>query len=133
MTYAEEHIYVEAKTGGSSDGNPLAGRDAMRRALDSAFNWREGVAPVTLAKRIRWIREQRHQTRGEFAKMVGVSRSLVSLWESEQRNVSVEHLMVICERGGISLDFMVNSALLPTLNNFRAAIPHVDGGLGENL
>ena len=72
------------------------------------------VAPVTLAKRIRWLRVQRGETRGQLAKLVGVSLSLVSLWENEKRMVSGTHLMKICEVCKVSLDFMCNSQLLPT-------------------
>ena len=41
LPYHQEHAYVEAKTGGSSDGNPLSGRSKMRRAIGMALDWRE--------------------------------------------------------------------------------------------
>jgi transcriptional regulator with XRE-family HTH domain len=90
---------------------PIASETPNGGSLDRLGS---AVAPVNLAKRIRWLREQRGQTRGEFAKMIGVSLSLVSLWEDEKRTVSVPHLMKMGEAGGISLDFMCNSQLLPT-------------------
>lgn len=68
---------------------------------------------VTLPDRIRWLREQRGQTRREFSKMLGVSPSLVSLWESGGRKISVAHLIAMCELGGTKLDFMLNAEFLP--------------------
>lgn len=55
------------------------------------------------------IRCMLHMTQTEVAKTLGVSCSLVALWENGKRNISSAHAQLISERLGVSLDYLLNA------------------------
>jgi len=74
-----------------------------------------GVAPVAIKDRLKWLRETKQMTRTEAAKLLGVSASLVSLWEDGKRTIGVNHVMKIASAFGVSLDWMLNATILPNI------------------
>ena len=89
---------------------PDCNRDAIG-ALHAAQG--SGVAPVTLAQRVAIARDMVHLTLNEAAQRIGVSASLVSLWENGQRTISQPQLFKICRAYGVSLDWLCNAQTIP--------------------
>lgn len=58
---------------------------------------------AVIAKR----RIEMNMNQKQFAEFVGVSQSMVSKWESEDYNFTVESLAKICERLNLSLDISI--------------------------
>lgn len=68
---------------------------------------------VTLAERVAIARDMQKLTLAQAAKKIGVSESLVSLWENGQRNISTAHAMTIARVYGVSLDWLLNAQVIP--------------------
>lgn len=66
-----------------------------------------------LACRAKTMRELANLTRTKAAKKLGVSVSLVSLWESGKRTISTAQVMQMADAYGISLDFFLNATVIP--------------------
>lgn len=66
-----------------------------------------------LACRAKTMRELANLTRTKAAKKLGVSVSLVSLWESGKRTISMAQVIQMSEAYGISLDFFLNATVIP--------------------
>lgn len=75
-----------------------------------------GVAPVAIKDRLKWLRETKRMTRTEAAKLLGVSLSLVSLWEDGKRTIGADHAMKMARAFGVSLDWMLNATILPNIH-----------------
>lgn len=74
------------------------------------------VSDITAAKLLAKISEtivkkriDMEMTQKEFAKHLNVSQSMVSKWESENYNFSIETLALVCEKLGLKLDIEMKS------------------------
>jgi transcriptional regulator with XRE-family HTH domain len=65
----------------------------------------------TFAARIKELRNERELNQGEFADFVGVSRGAMSYYEQEARTPDIGVLRMICEKCGVSADYM--TGLIP--------------------
>lgn len=68
----------------------------------------------TFAERIKELRTERGMNQGQFADFVGVSRGAMSYYEQEARTPDIGVLRQICERCGVSADYM--TGLIPDRN-----------------
>lgn len=59
------------------------------------------------------MRELANITRTKAAQKLGVSVSLVSMWESGKRTISTNQVMQMATAWGISLDFFLNATVIP--------------------
>jgi transcriptional regulator with XRE-family HTH domain len=57
--------------------------------------------------RLKAHREATGLTQAQYAEAVGVARATYSIWEGGQQNISLPGLMLICERFGMSMDFII--------------------------
>jgi len=60
-----------------------------------------------LGTRIQNAREKKGLSASQAAKLIGVSKSTWSLYESDKRTPSVETLKVIAEKLDVSMDYLV--------------------------
>ncbi|CUA79422.1 helix-turn-helix domain-containing protein [Anoxybacillus suryakundensis] len=60
-----------------------------------------------LGTRIQNARERKGLSASEAAKLVGVSKSTWSLYESDKRTPSVDTLKIIAEKLNVSMDYLV--------------------------
>lgn len=57
--------------------------------------------------RLKAHREATGLTQAQYAEALGVPRGTYSIWEGGQQNISLTGLMAICERFGLSLDYVI--------------------------
>jgi len=69
----------------------------------------------TFSSRIRKLREERGLNQGQFADSVGISRGAMSYYEQEARTPDIGVLRAICEKCGVSADYMIG--LTPDQNH----------------
>jgi transcriptional regulator with XRE-family HTH domain len=69
----------------------------------------------TFSERIRKLRAERGMNQGQFADFVGVSRGAMSYYEQEARTPDIAVLKSICEKCGVSADYMLG--LIPDRNH----------------
>jgi len=69
----------------------------------------------TFSERIRKLRTERGMNQGQFADFVGVSRGAMSYYEQEARTPDIAVLKSICEKCGVSADYMLG--LIPDQNH----------------
>jgi transcriptional regulator with XRE-family HTH domain len=69
----------------------------------------------TFSERIRKLRAERGMNQGQFADFVGVSRGAMSYYEQEARTPDIAVLKSICEKCGVSADYMLG--LIPDQNH----------------
>ena len=69
----------------------------------------------TFSARIRKLREECGQNQGQFADSVGISRGAMSYYEQEARTPDIGVLRAICEKCGVSADYMIG--LIPNQNH----------------
>ena len=69
----------------------------------------------TFSARIRKLREERGLNQGQFADSVGISRGAMSYYEQEMRTPDIGVLRAICEKCGVSADYMIG--LIPDQNH----------------
>ncbi len=69
----------------------------------------------TFSDRIRKLRAERGMNQGQFADFVGVSRGAMSYYEQEARTPDIAVLKSICEKCGVSADYMLG--LIPDRNH----------------
>jgi transcriptional regulator with XRE-family HTH domain len=69
----------------------------------------------TFSNRIRKLREERGLNQGQFADSVGVSRGAMSYYEQEARTPDIGVLRAICEKCGVSADYMLG--IIPDQNH----------------
>ncbi|GHV16976.1 hypothetical protein FACS189425_02270 [Clostridia bacterium] len=65
----------------------------------------------TFSERIRKLRSERGMNQGQFADFVGVSRGAMSYYEQEARVPDIAVLKSICEKCGVSADYMLGIIL----------------------
>lgn len=93
-------------------------------AIGASLSYGDILAGEQLAKISAMIvkaRIDRGMTQKEFAEMLGVSQSMVSKWESEDYNFTVEALAHICEK----LGWDMNIELKPHKPNQFGKIAHL--------
>lgn len=69
----------------------------------------------TFSERIRKLRTELGMNQGQFADFVGVSRGAMSYYEQEARTPDIAVLKSICEKCGVSADYMLG--LIPDRNH----------------
>jgi transcriptional regulator with XRE-family HTH domain len=69
----------------------------------------------TFSARIRKLRDERGLNQGQFADSVGISRGAMSYYEQEMRTPDIGVLRAICEKCGVSADYMIG--LIPDQNH----------------
>lgn len=63
-----------------------------------------------ISSTIRLKRDSLNMNQKEFAKMMGVSQSMVSKWENGEYNFSIENLANICDKLDLSFDISLIDA-----------------------
>ena len=71
---------------------------------------------TTLGKRIEHVRKKMGVNRVELAKKLEISQNLISLYESDKNNPSVETLMKIAYHGDVSLDWLLTGEVNNTIS-----------------
>jgi len=71
---------------------------------------------VNLGEKIKSLRLEKHLTQTELARRIGVSKSMVSSYELEQRSPSYEILIKIAAYFGVSTDFLFGIEKSRSLN-----------------
>ena len=92
-------------------------------ALGGSLSYGDVLAADQLAKISAMIvkaRIEKHMTQKEFASMLGVSQSMVSKWESEYYNFSIESLANICSK----LDWDLNVDMRPRSSSAYSQLSH---------
>lgn len=69
----------------------------------------------TFSERIRKLRAERGMNQGQFADFVGISRGAMSYYEQEARVPDISVLKSICEKCGVSADYMLG--IIPDQNH----------------
>lgn len=64
-----------------------------------------------LSSNIKFLRQQKKLTQEDVAKVVGKVRSLISAWESDERDISVEDIIKLSEFFNISMESLVGTDL----------------------
>jgi len=67
----------------------------------------------TVGFRIREMRKFHDYSQAQLAIKLGVSRSLISHWESDNRKPSYDELINIAKLGGVSMDFLLGTTTVP--------------------
>jgi len=88
---------------------------------------------MSLGKRIRELREERGQTRGQLAVLLGVSYWALSKWETDERRPDHEALVRLSEHFGVSVDWLLGHGIrhapttsaiaIPILGHIKAGVP----------
>ncbi len=60
-----------------------------------------------IEERLKYLREQKEFTQSEFAKLLGVSRSLICVWENGYANISLRQMIKICAACKVPLDYLL--------------------------
>lgn len=63
----------------------------------------------TLAKKLKWFRNEYHFNQDEFADECGISKEIVSLIERCKENVTLDTLHLLSARTGISVSNLISS------------------------
>ena len=58
-------------------------------------------------KMISTLRKQHKLSQKELGDFLGIGVSSISMWEAEKREPSLEHLMAMADRFGVSTDFIL--------------------------
>ncbi len=61
---------------------------------------------MTIGKRIREVRLQNDMSLRDFAEVIGVSSTTVMKWEKDERKMSFENAIKICERFDVKLSWL---------------------------
>ena len=61
---------------------------------------------MTVGERIKSLREAKGWTRAKLARMVGVSQSIISLYESDEVEMSFFKAMCMSSAFGVSLEYL---------------------------
>nr|WP_295301116.1 helix-turn-helix transcriptional regulator [uncultured Blautia sp.] len=61
---------------------------------------------MTIGKRIREVRLQNDMSLRDFAKLIGVSDTTVMKWEKDERKMSFENAIKICDQFDVKLSWL---------------------------
>lgn len=64
-----------------------------------------------LSKNIKFLRLQKNLTQEDIAKVVGKARSLISAWESDDRDITTEDIIKLSNFFNVSMDDLVGKNL----------------------
>lgn len=64
-----------------------------------------------LSKNIKFLRLKNNLTQEEVAKIVNKTRSLVSAWESDDRDITTEDIIKLSDYFDVSMDFLISKDL----------------------
>ncbi len=64
-----------------------------------------------LSKNIKFLRQQRKLTQEDIANVVGKARSLISAWESDDRDITTEDIIKLSNFFNVSMDDLVGKNL----------------------
>ena len=64
-----------------------------------------------LSKNIKYLRQKNNLTQEDFGKIVNKARSLISAWESDDREISTEDIIKISNHFFVSMDDLVSKDL----------------------
>ncbi len=70
-----------------------------------------------LSKNIKYLRMQKKLTQEDVGKIVGKGRSLISAWESDDRDITTEDIIKLSEYFNLSMDDLVGKDLQLNDNN----------------
>ena len=93
----------------------------------------EQMARVSAA--ITKCRIDRNMTQKEFAEFLGVSQSMVSKWESDEYNFTIQALAEICNKLNLELDINISKAQtyrMSQLSKYKES-PWNHGKINSNL
>jgi transcriptional regulator with XRE-family HTH domain len=109
-----------------AEGRPFGVQGAVfRYRLDDGRPLLEPApAAARLGSALRAIRLQRHLSQSELARLAGVSPSAVSQAERGQRGLSLETLLDLTARLGITLDELLRGEVAPGYRLARRHDPH---------
>lgn len=65
-----------------------------------------------LSKNIKYLRQQKKLTQEELANIVGKTRSLISQWESDDREISTQDIIKLSDYFEVPMDALVGSDLM---------------------
>lgn len=66
------------------------------------------ILKIEIGKRVKEIREKRmHMSKCEFAKLIGMKNQYLGTVENGQRGLTVEKVIEICNKTGISSDYLL--------------------------
>lgn len=66
------------------------------------------------AQRLGYIRSKHNETQKELAEAIGVSESLVKMWESYQRDITDESVVAIAKHYNVSIDYLFGNISEPS-------------------
>lgn len=86
----------------------------------------DSIPLETIGSRIRFAREKLGLSRESFAELVGLSAFYIGQIERDERNMSIDSLIKICDTLNISIDFILrgyvkyleNIYIMEKLNNY---------------
>lgn len=70
-----------------------------------------------LSKNIKYLRKDRNLTQEDIANIVGKARSLISAWESDDREITAEDIVKLSKYFSVPMDELVGSDLSKKSNN----------------
>lgn len=70
-----------------------------------------------LSKNIKYLRKDRNLTQEDIANIVGKARSLISAWESDDREITAEDIVKLSKYFNVPMDELVGSDLSKKSNN----------------
>lgn len=72
-----------------------------------------------IEERIKYLRDRRGFTQSEFAKLIGVSRSLVCVWENGYANISLRQMIKISYVYLVPLDYILGITDTFQIKNYK--------------
>lgn len=78
---------------------------------------------MTIGKRIRDLREQNDMSQDELAIHIGITQDTVSMWETDRRLPSVQHLIKLCRVFRVHADYMLGFEDDYGVNEFSTPAP----------
>lgn len=84
-----------------------------------------------VGEKLKQLRIARNLTQGELSESLGISRQLVSRWESGKRKISAEQLKKIANVLGVTLDYFQDVSPERSINSVMAQLEAVfmDAGI----
>lgn len=64
-----------------------------------------------IAENLKFLRKKNNWTQGEFARQLGVKRSMIGAYEEGRADPRISFLQMICDKFGLSLDQLINGLI----------------------